>query len=389
VLVEAVVVINMKTNTQTLMVFALLLVCAVDVWSAVLPEQAVEILYHRYDQDGQLIEGPAILVRKNFDSTFSLSGEYLVDTVSGASIDVVSTASEYEEERVQTTASVDYLTGKSRLGLSYSNSTENDYESNSLSFNISQDVFGDLTTISMGYIKGWDEVGRVGDESFSEEVDRQNYRLGVSQVLTKNLLVNFDFETISDEGFLNNAYRQVRFVSDAARGYDFQPEQYPSTRTSRALALRGLYYLPYRAAIRGEYRYFSDTWGISADQFELAYIHPAFEQWIFEVKYRYYTQTKAEFYSDLFAYENAQNFLARDKELSTFTDHAFGMGVTYEFQASTIPLIKKGQVNLFVDYLMFEYKDFRDISQEGYLPGKEPLYEFDAIVARFFVKLEY
>ncbi len=379
----------MKITARILIVFALFLSSIADVWSAVLPEQAVEILYHRYDQDGQLIDGPAILVRKNFDSTFSFSGEYLVDTVSGASIDVVSTASEYEEERIQSTASVDYLTGKSMLSLSYSNSTENDYESNSLSFNISQDVFGDLTTITMGYIKGWDEVGRVGDEGFSEEVDRQNYRLGVSQIVTKNLLLNFDFETISDEGFLNNAYRQVRFVSDAARGYDFQAEQYPSTRTSRAFALRGLYYLPYRAAIRGEYRYFSDTWGITADQFELAYIHPAFEQWIFEIKYRYYTQTKADFYSDLFAFQNAQNFLARDKELSTFTDHAFGLGVTYEFQASAIPLIKKGQVNLFVDYLMFEYEDFRDITQEGYLPGEEPLYEFDAIVARFFVKLEY
>ncbi|OZG73534.1 hypothetical protein BTA51_11025 [Hahella sp. CCB-MM4] len=357
--------------------------------AAVLPEQAVEFLYHRYDQDGQLIDGPAVLVRKNFDSTFSLSGEYLVDTVSGASIDVVSTASEYEEERIQQTVAMDYLTGKSILSLSYSNSEENDYEANSLSFNISQDFFGDLTTITMGYTKGWDEVGRVGDDTFSEEIDRQHYRLGLSQVLTKNALVNLDFEAITDEGFLNNAYRQVRFVSDGVRGYDFQAEQYPNTHTSRAVALRGMYYLPYRAAIRAEYRYFNDSWGVRADQYEIAYIHPAFEHWIFELKYRAYSQTKADFYNDLFPYQDAQNFLARDKELSTFQTQTLGLGVTFEFEPTSIPLIEKGQINLFLDYLKFEYEDFRDISQEGYQAGEEPLYEFDALVGRFFVKLEY
>ncbi|WP_245555201.1 DUF3570 domain-containing protein [Hahella ganghwensis] len=372
-----------------LLVACLFVIQSLPAPAAVLPEQAVEVLYHRYDQDGQLIDGPAILVRKNFDSTFSLSGEYLVDSVSGASIDVESTASEYEEERIQTSVAMDYLTGKSILSVSYSNSEENDYESNALSFNVSQDVFGDLTTISMGYTKGWDEVGKVGDDNFSEELDRQQYRLGVTQILTKNAIINLDFEAITDEGFLNNAYRQVRFVSDSARGYDFQSEQYPTTRTSRAIAIRGMYYLPYRAAIRGEYRFFSDTWGIRADQYEIGYIHPAFDQWIFEFKYRYYSQTKADFYSDLFAFQNAQNFLARDKELSTFSNHTFGLGVTYEFQPSMISFIEKGQINLFVDYLKFEYEDFRDITQEGYDVGDEPFYEFDALVTRLFLKLEY
>jgi len=54
-------------------------------------------------------------------------------------------------------------------------------------------------------------VGRRGDESFEEEADRQKFGLGFSQVATKSLIVGFNIEHISDEGYLNNL--TVLFVS--------------------------------------------------------------------------------------------------------------------------------------------------------------------------------
>ncbi len=356
--------------------------------AAVLPEQSIDLLYHRYDQDGQLIDGPAILIRKNLGNTVSVSGEYLVDTVSGASIDVIATASEYTEERTETSVGIDYLVGKSILSFAYVNSTENDFDAESIHLNVSQDLFGDLTTLTMGYSQAWDTIGRVNDD-FEEEADRRHFRLGLSQVITKNMLVNLDVETITDEGFLNNAYRQVRFVSDSARGYDYQFERYPHTRTSNAFSLRSLYYLPYRASIKGEYRFFSDTWGIQANQFEIAYLHPLFEHWLMEFRYRHYSQSKADFYQDLFPFENAQNFLARDKELSTYKNQTFGFGIGYEFNSLLDGYIEKGSVNLLLDYIDFTYDDFRDVTREGFVAGQEPLYSFDAWVTRLFVRFEY
>jgi hypothetical protein len=76
-------------------------------------------------------------------------------------------------------------------------------------------------------------------------------------------------------------------------------EIYPRTRTSNAVAVNARYYLPYRAAIHGGYRFFTDTWGIGANTFELGYTHP-WRQWTFELGYRYYSQGNADFYSDLF-----------------------------------------------------------------------------------------
>ena len=41
------------------------------------------------------------------------------------------------------------------------------------------------------------------------------------------------------------------------------------------------------------------------------------------------------------------------------------------------------------DYLDFQYDDFRDVTKDGYLPGQEPLYEFDAWVTRASIVIEY
>ncbi|MGD8429471.1 MAG: hypothetical protein PVH31_03615, partial [Ectothiorhodospiraceae bacterium] len=156
--------------------------------AAVLPEDRADLLYHRYDGGGVTVDGPSLLIRKSIGKNVSVSGNYYVDMVSSASIDVVTTASEYSEERREQSASVDYLHGGTIMSGSYTRSVESDYTANTASFGISQDFFGDLTTLSMNYSRGWDTVGKNGDPSFEEDVSRQDYSLGLSQVLTKNLL---------------------------------------------------------------------------------------------------------------------------------------------------------------------------------------------------------
>jgi hypothetical protein len=363
-----------------------LLLLGAQTTAAVLPDDRADLLYHRYDGGGVTIEGPSLLVRKKFAEKYSVTANYYVDMVSSASIDVVTSASPYKEERTQQSLALDYLRGKTTYSLSVTNSEENDYEANTASFSLSQDMFGDLTTLSLGYSRGWDDVSRRGDENFAEQIDRRNYYLGVSQILTKRLIMGLSYEVIADEGYLNNPYRRVRYADpDDARGYAYEPERYPHTRTSNAIAVRSKYFLPYRAAIEGQYRFFTDTWGIGAHTAEIGYVHPR-GPWQFEVKYRYYRQSSADFYSDLFPREDAQNFLARDKELSTFQSHTLRFGTTYEFKRETWPWLRRGSVNLFYDRIQFEYDDFRDITAGGD-PGTEPLYGFGANVFQLFMSV--
>ena len=91
----------------------LLLLLPLAAGAVTLPEERADALYHRYSGDGVTIDGPSVLVRKNFKETVSVSGNYYVDNVSSASIDVVTSgASEYAERREEFSLSGDYLYGK-------------------------------------------------------------------------------------------------------------------------------------------------------------------------------------------------------------------------------------------------------------------------------------
>jgi len=354
--------------------------------AAVLPEDRADLLLHSYDGGGVTIQGPSLLVRKQFAQKFSASANYYVDRVSSASIDVVTTASPYTEERTQYSVGLDYLHDRWTMNMGFTSSEENDYRAKTYSFNVSQDVFGDLTTVSLGYSLGNDVVGRRGDPTFRDTVQRQQYRLGLSQILTKNLLLGLSYEAITDEGFLNNPYRQVRYVDlDEPLGYSYEREIYPRTRTSDAGAIRLRYYLPYRAALHAEYRRYSDTWDIGADTFEIGYTHPIESGWVLEGKIRAYSQTKADFFSDLFPSSQYQNFIARDKELSTFTSKSLRIGASYDIVRSGWRFVERGTVNVIYDHIMFDYADFRDLRQSNGVPGTEPLYSFDANVFQIFV----
>ncbi len=365
--------------------------------AGVLPDDRADALYHRYDGGGIQIQGPSILLRKKLGDSLSLAYNYYVDsitgrvdTVSGASVDAVSGASEYQERRTQHSVGADLLHGKTTYSAGYISSQENDYDARTGYLSVSQDMFGDLTTISFGFTLGKDTVGQRGDPGFAEPVTRRNWQVGLSQVLTRNLLLGANFETSESEGFLNNPYRKVRYLdAGEARGYGTQFERYPHTRTGNAGALQLKYYLPWRAALDGSYRLYSDTWDILAHTGRLAYTQPAFRRWTFEGRARYYTQTHADFYSDLFPYVDAYNFLARDRELAAFTSLTLGATATWDFPVSRVSFLQKGTLNLSWDRLHISYDDYRDLRSIAVTPGTEPLYTLDADVLQFFISVWY
>ena len=353
--------------------------------AGVLSEDRADTMYHYYDGGGVQITGPSVLVRKQFKESVSLYGNYYVDSISSASIDVITSgASAYTEERTEMTLGADYLHDDTTMSMSFTNSSENDYEADSLNLGISQEVFGGMTTLGMGYGRGSDVVGMRGDSTFAEDVDRRNYRLSVSQVITRNMLLGVFYEAIADEGHLNNPYRSYRYVDpDNPTTYLWRTEVYPNTRSSNAVSMKSRYYLSPGAAAYGGFRFYTDSWGIDAYNFDVGYSQPLRQAWILDLNYRFYSQEHANFYADLFPYEDAQNFLGRDKELSTFISHTIRFGVTYNFLQDGWQFLDKGTVNFFYDRVMYEYKDFRDLTQldeNGVaLPaGQEPFYEFSA-----------
>ena len=356
--------------------------------AGVLPEERADIMYHRYSGGGITVEGPSVLVRKNFGDSFSATANYYVDAITSASIDVVvSGASQYRENRQQKSLAVDYLHGKSTWSAGFVQSSENDYKADTWSLGVSQDMFGDLTTVSFGYSQGKDHIGSSVDPDFADTIERRNYRVGVTQVLTRDMLLSLNFETVTEQGYLQNPYRFMRYVNTSG-SYTLAPEVFPRTRTSNAGSGKLKYYLPWRAALEGQYRFYNDTWGISAHTAGIEYTQPAWGRWVLSGSYRFYTQNSADFFSDLFPYQDAQNFMARDKETSALSSHTIGIGAAYEFPVGWASFLKRGTANLHVNHMMIDYKQFRDLRDypPGTAdPGTEPLYSLSATILQFYL----
>jgi hypothetical protein len=382
---------------------AFVITCLVGTANAgVLPEDRADVLYFRYDGGGVTINGPSVLVRKSIGEHVSVAANHYIDMVSSASVDVETSASPYDDERTQSSLSVDFLHGKSTYSIGYVNSDESDYKAKTMFGSISHDMFGDLTTIGFGYKVGKNDVFRnvkiddvkVNDPTFAETMESKSFNVSLTQIITKNLIMSGQYEVITDEGFLRSPYRSVRFFIDPL-SQGRQDEIYPNTRTSNAASVRAKYFLPYRAAVDAMYRFYNDTWGVIGHTGELGYVHPLNSKWIFEGRVRYYTQTKADFYSDIFPRADFANFMARDKELATYTAITAGVAATYEFKIDRFPWLAKGQLNLRYDYMTVSYDDFRDarfsLGSFGTLPdtplapGTEPLYELKANILQFYI----
>lgn len=397
---------------QRVLALLALCVCVTPALAGVLPDDRTDALYHRYQGGGITIQGPSILIQKKITDNFALTGNWYQDYISSASVDVKLSASPYKEKRTQESGGFEYLHGKSTYSAGIIHSSEPDYKSNTTYYSVSQDMFGDLTTISMTYKRGWDKVYRdlknadgqiVNDPSFGgfdkdgnpisfKDADHRGYAVGLTQILTRTLIASFNYEVLTDQGYLQSPYRKILYLNpQAGLGYTQAEQVYPNTRTSNAASLELKYYLPYRAAVTGSYRYFSDTWGIRAHTAELGYTHPAFKRWIFDGTVRFYTQNAASFYSDLFPRANSQNFMARDRELAAFNSYTAGIGAAYDFPIPRNPWINRSSITVRLDHLLIDYKDFRNAlligPSTGYTAGNEPLYKLNANIFQAFVSV--
>jgi len=332
------------------------LVAAGSVQAVDLPEDRAETMYHLYEGGGVVAQGPAVLVRKSMLDRVSLQAGYYVDAVSNASIDVVTTASKYRETRDQADIGLDYVVRDSLIHVSGSRSTEPDYQANMLSVDLTQDVFGGMTTVVLGYSHGDDKVGQHGTPGWIGTAHHWQYRLGVTQILTPRWTASANVEAVDDAGYLGSPYRLARVFGTYVHEND------PGTRSSQALKLSTTGDITgegasHRSAVRAEYRYYRDTWGIRGHTLELGYNRALAPGWLLESFVRYYRQDKALFYSDNAPQQTL--YLTRNRELSTM--HDLGPGATLSYTLRNVPGKLDLKWSASYQYMDFHYADYTDV----------------------------
>jgi Protein of unknown function (DUF3570) len=343
--------------------------------SAPLPPDRAEALYHRYSGGGLTSDGPALLVRKSIADKVSLTGQVYVDAVSNASVDVVTTASPYKEQRTEYGLGLDYAVRDGNISLGLTSSNEPDYRADGFSVDVAQETFGGMTTVNLGFSRAADKVGQK-TLGFFDQAKHWQYRVGVTQILSPSWLASLNFEGVADSGYLGNPYRAARVFGAAV------PENLPRTRSSRALNLRAIGDLGSpnapRSALRASYRYFWDNWDIKAHTLEGGYSRYVGQSFLLDGFLRHYRQTKASFYSDNAQAQNT--YVTRNRQLGTYDGNTLGGKLTYTYRK--VPGQYEIKFNGALEVLRYRYSDYTDLRSGS-------LYSLNASVLQLYVTANY
>lgn len=319
-----------------------------------LPPDGAEALVHVYDGGGVRAAGPALLVRKSIADKVSLSGQVYVDMVSNASIDVVTTASPFRETRTELALGLDHAVRDTLIHLGLSNSSEPDYRARTLSVDVSQEVYGGMSTLSLGFSRGADTVRKHGDAGFEDAARHWQYRFGLTQVLSPRWLASVNAEALSDDGYLANPYRVARVFGAAV------PERVPRSRTGRALKFRvqgDIGNAEVRDAVHADYRFYSDNWAIRAHTLEGGYSRYFGPRWLADAFVRFNRQGSALFYSDNATAETL--YVSRNRQLSAFSSTSLGAKARYAVGGATQAW--NLQLGGSLEWVHFAYSDFTDL----------------------------
>ncbi|GAB6048578.1 hypothetical protein JCM19379_24080 [Methyloparacoccus murrellii] len=154
--------------------------------------------------------------------------------------------------------------------------------------------------------------------------NRQDWatHLSVAQVMNKDLLLESGIGFTRSTGFLANPYKAVDMLyvdtnSAPFIGPDFglpdlwAPvvegviERRPEERNQGIWDIRLVQYVDaLDASLHGGYRFFIDSWGISAHTFDVDWVQPIGE-WSVTPRFRYYSQNAASFYEPYFLFSGA------------------------------------------------------------------------------------
>lgn len=277
------------------------------------------------DNDGNQIVTPMTSVAAEAHESVSVHASAGVDVMTCASVDVVSAATPkgyFQETRQEYDGGVTLRFGTLTTDLSAAYSRENDYSSISATLGLSAELFQRNTTITLGYGFTDSNVGRAGDPTFDRDLDSHTVSASVSQVLTRDLIVQAGWFLGFLTGFQSSPYRMV-----SLRNGTSAPEAVPDERIRQSFVLRARWSPSQNTFLGADYRLYVDTWGIDGHTAQVVFTHTPTPWFEWRVRDRVYVQSAADFYQD--TYDQHRQHMSADRELGPFWSNLVGVKLTF------------------------------------------------------------
>ncbi len=179
-----------------------------------------------------------------------------------------------------------------------------------------------------------DEDGEGGEFSLFEGEQKvtANLLLGVTRVLSRRALVQFNYTRSQSSGYLNDPYKVVSLVDSGGLPVDAVYEKRPDSRSGNALFAKLVYHLP-EDVLHLSYRYYWDDWGIDSQTADLSYRMELWSGSYLQPHLRYYRQTKADFYrSALLNTSPLPDYASADYRLAEMTSTTAGLKLGFPME---------------------------------------------------------
>lgn len=263
------------------------------------------------DSDHVSVLTPSLHAGIDNVSGASLEASYLVDVVSAASADIVSTASNrWQEVRQAGGVGGQYKPHDFGVGVGGSVSSEPDYLSYGLYATMVKDFDEKNWTLTLGYGFSHDTAGRCGDNGqctplsvFSRDLQRGSFNAGIAWVVDRESLASLTADLILENGDQSKVYRYIPMFApnvastvpagasadwvNANRLPERPLEQLPLER--HRFAITGRYAHRFDGStLRLEERVYDDDWGLVASSTDA--------RWIFDLGRRFAVWPHARFH---------------------------------------------------------------------------------------------
>ena len=183
------------------------------------------------------------------------------------------------------------------------------------------------------------DVDDLSNRMGKEDKDVVDLVLGVTQVISRNLVVQVNYSFSDSSGYLNDPYKIVAVVDgltgdviprtlppgEESPSHEYIFESRPDERTKHSLYGQAKYYMGGKV-LDASYRYMTDDWDIDSHTVDIRYRWPINDKRYLEPHLRFYTQTAADFY---------QVGVVDGDPLPSYVTHDYRLG---EFDAITAGL---------------------------------------------------
>jgi hypothetical protein len=305
---------------------------------------------------------------------WNVGGSYLIDFVTAASPDLVSTASNhFREQRHAVALGGGYKFKVGTVGLHGNVSSEPDYLSRTIGANFSTELSEKTVTPMLSYNFSWDTIGyrNTPFDDYSKHLNTHSIELSSTFVVSAQTVVVGGIAAELEAGENAKLYRFIpMFDSDTAKLV--QPGQDAASVNAARLNVRPLENVPGKrdrfallgrlnhrftnGTIRVEERVYTDDWGIKASTTDGRYLHDLGERLRVWPHLRFHAQSGASFYALAYVAEVdtkdnpvvVPHYRTSDRESSPFVAVTVGGGtrlvLTGEKSKPEIALILSGDV---------------------------------------------